>query len=149
MSGLWKLYLGLLLVISPAVVLAGVLRDPTRIPVEVSGPTAAGEEAAAPDSGLQSVLIAPGRRAAIINGQTVEQGGKYGDSRLIKVNEGSVVLRGPQGKQVLMLFPGVEIKKSVAQPMPGKPPATKPGLAGTGKQTGNKAAVDAAPREGK
>ncbi len=142
MSRLWKLGWGLLLGVLPAVVLAEVLPDPTRMPAEVSAPAAG--EAATPNSGLQSVLIAPGRRVAIINGQTVVQGGKYGDSRLIRVNESSVVLRGPQGKQVLSLFPGVGIKKSVAQPLPGKS-----GLAGTGKQTGKKADVKAAPREGK
>lgn len=144
MSGLWKLCWGLLLGVLPAVVWAEVLPDPTRMPAEVSAPAAAGGAAAAPDSGLQSVIIAPGRRVAIINGQTVKQGGKYGDSRLIEVNESSVVLRGPEGKQVLSLFPGVEIKKSMAQPLPGKS-----GSVWTGKQTAKKADVKAAPQEGK
>jgi MSHA biogenesis protein MshK len=146
MSGLWKLGWGLLLGALPVAVLAEVLLDPTRIPAEISAPPAAGGEAAAPDSGLQSVIIAPGRRVAIINGRTVELGGKYGDARLIEVNENSVVLRGPQGKQVLTLFPGVEIKKNMAQPL-HKPLAAKPDSAG--KQAGKKTVVNAALREEK
>lgn len=138
---------GLLLGILPAVVFAGVLRDPTEVPAEVAAPIAAAGEATTPDSGLQSVIIAPGRRAAIINGQNVEQGGKYGDSRLIRVNENSVVLRGPQGKQVLMLFPGVEIKKSVAQSL-RKPLAVKSGSVAE-KSAGKKAVGNAVPREEK
>ena len=87
------------------------------------------------------MIIAPGRRAAIINGQTVEQGGKYGDARLVQVNEDSVVLHGPQGKQVLMLFPGVTIRKEMAKPWLGLP---------AGRQvTKKKTAAEAAPREKK
>ena len=145
MSGLRKLGWGLLLGALPLATLAEVLPDPTTIPAEVRAPVAADGEAA-PDSGLQSIIIAPGRRAAIINGQTVEQGGKYGDARLIRVNESSVVLRGPQGKQVLRLFPGVEIRKDKAQAL-HKPLAVRQSKAG--KKTGKKAAVKTAPREEK
>lgn len=133
----------MLLVLLPAAVSADALPDPTRPPPEISAPVAA--EAGVAESGLQSVIIAPGRRAAIINGQTVELGGKYGDARLVEVSERGVVLRGPQGKEVLPLFPGVDIKSSALQQ--AKPPAAKPAAAG--KTSGGKAAAKAAPREDK
>jgi hypothetical protein len=62
--------------------------------------------------GLQSIIIAPNYRAAIINGETVNLGGKTGDSRLVEVRENSVVLQNAQGRRVLELFPKVNIKKN-------------------------------------
>ena len=89
---------------------AQILIDPTRPPTELS--------ASAVPSDLQSIIISPSHRAAIINGQTVELGGKAGDVKLIEVNEGSVVLQGEKGRQVLTLFPNVKIdKKAVLPPM--------------------------------
>ncbi|MDO8294734.1 MAG: hypothetical protein Q7T29_17990 [Gallionella sp.] len=87
------------------------LPDPTRPPVSLTAPVVA------PVSGvpeirparLQSILISKTRRAAIIDGESVELGGKYGDAKLIEVNEGSIVLRGAQGRQVMTLFPDVKI----------------------------------------
>jgi MSHA biogenesis protein MshK len=138
MTLLWKFGGGLLLGILALTAGAEALPDPTRIPATISTPVVT--DSVKQESGLQSIIIAPGRRAAIINGQTVEQGGKYGDARLIKVNESSVVLRGPQGKQILRLFPGVEIRKD-------KPPAVR--QVSAGKKAGKKAAVNTAPGEDK
>ena len=80
------------------------LADPTRPPASLTAPVAA------PASGvpeirparLQSIIISKTRRTAIIDGESVELGGKYGDAKLIEVNEGSIVLRGAQGLQVLI-----------------------------------------------
>lgn len=94
----------------PAAAAAEDLPDPTKPPTEISAP--AGQAATPKDSGLQSIIISSTRRAAIINGETVELGGKHGDATLVEVSEGRVVLQGAQGKQVLTLFPGVEIKKN-------------------------------------
>jgi len=93
---------------------ASALTDPTR-PADTG---AASAPADAADTGrLRTVIISPGRRAAIIDGQTVELGAKHGDVRLIEVSESGVVLQGEQGRQVLTLFPGVNIsKKMAAQP---------------------------------
>ena len=49
-----------------------------------------------PSSGLQSTIISISRRAAIIDGKTVELWAKHGNARLIEVNEGSVVLQGAE-----------------------------------------------------
>lgn len=146
MSGLQKTVWGLMFVFASAAAEAEVLGDPTRPPLAVSAPTATDGQAAAADRGLQSVIIAPGRRAAIINGQTVELGGKYGDARLVAVSERGVMLRGPQGKQELTLFPGVVIKKNMAQVAP-KPLAAKP--VSSEKTAGKNAAGKAAPQEEK
>lgn len=57
---------------------------------------------------LQSVLIGPKRRAAIISGEAVELGGKYQGAKLIQVSEGEAVLKTEQGLQTLKLFPQVD-----------------------------------------
>ncbi len=91
------------------------LSDPTRPPAMIAVPEAVtGQGAdAGQTSGLRSIIISRTRRAAIIDGETVELGKKHGDARLIEVNEGSVVLRGAQGRQVLTLFPDVKMTKKV------------------------------------
>jgi MSHA biogenesis protein MshK len=105
---------------------AADLPDPTRPPQEITasygsegngivGGAAAQATAIAANRGLQSVIIAPHRRAAMFNGQTVELGEKYGDAELIEVSEDGVVLQSPLGRQkLLLIFPGVAVKKRVA-----------------------------------
>ncbi len=92
------------------------LPDPTRPAVNLglgaSGETETETEAAPP--GLQTIIISPEYRAAIINGETVRLGGKSGDSTLVEVRESSVVLQNAQGRRVLELFPKVNIKKNDA-----------------------------------
>lgn len=84
-----------------------VLNDPTRPPASFGAPTdAAGEKKTEPE--LQSVLISPTRRIAVIDGQTVALGGKFGDARVVKITEGEVVLRSGQELRVLRLFPKFE-----------------------------------------
>ncbi len=89
---------------------ADELPDPTRPPVSIAEPVVeAGVAAVIPPAGLQSILIGKHRRAAIIDGQTVELGGLIGDARLVEVNTANVVLRTAHGKQVLTLFPEMKI----------------------------------------
>ncbi|WP_199688097.1 hypothetical protein [Noviherbaspirillum sedimenti] len=86
------------------------LPDPTRPPAAPD----AGEAAPAAASGpvLQSVLIAAGRRVAVVSGQTVQVGDRLGDARVAKIAEGEVVLvRGGQS-QTLKLFPGIEKQRA-------------------------------------
>jgi MSHA biogenesis protein MshK len=103
----------------PSGALAEELIDPTRPPAAVAAPVAAPAADNQPD-GLQSIIISKTRRAAIIDGKTVELGGKHGASRLIEVNEGSVVLQGVKGRQVLTLFPDVKLsrKEEDTKPQP-------------------------------
>jgi MSHA biogenesis protein MshK len=101
-----------------------MLPDPTRPAVDFSatdgsadGTGAAGNDAkgvaarAPSKQGLQSVILSPGHRAAVINGETVALGGKIGGATLVEVRDSSVVLQGPQGKRVMELFPGISMNK--------------------------------------
>jgi MSHA biogenesis protein MshK len=94
------------------------LPDPTRPPAGVMGDSGArhGREAKS-SAGLHSIIISQKRRAAIIDGKTVELGEKSGNARLVEVYAGSVVLQRGKHRQVLTLFPGVEITR---MKMPGK-----------------------------
>jgi hypothetical protein len=65
---------------------------------------------------LQSVLISPLHCAAIIDGKTVELGGKHGMERLVEVTERGVVLQGEHGRRTLTMFPAVGMKITDAQP---------------------------------
>jgi MSHA biogenesis protein MshK len=92
---------------------AQVMNDPTRPPP--------GYDAAEPDTGdsgggimLQTVLITPTQKAAIINGVLVKLGEKYGDAVLIAVAENEVVLRSGGARQVLKLHPAVNKRESDA-----------------------------------
>jgi MSHA biogenesis protein MshK len=97
---------GLLLCLCLAVSLAHsqTLTDPTQ------PPAAFGQGAAAVITGpmLQSVLIASGRSEAIISGQTVRLGEKFGDAQVIKITDTEVVLRNGKDLQTLRLFPSIE-----------------------------------------
>lgn len=105
-----RLVISVFCLLSSAFCYAEELPDPTRPPASIAAPVAASSVEAAPaPAGLQSIIISKTRRAAIIDGETVELGGKHGDAKLIEVNEGSVILRGAQGRQVMTLFPDVKI----------------------------------------
>lgn len=97
-----------------------VLLDPTRPPPEwlAAQPKAAGvpgeaDPGAAPQ--LQSLVIGPSRRYAIIEGQLVGVGDTFKDARVVAVRPSGVVLRSERGTQTLRLYPDVE--KRPVKPM--------------------------------
>lgn len=94
-----------------ASVCAAELLDPTRPPSLIAPleTTPVSQVADTQSSGLQSILISNTRRAAIIDGKTVELGKMYGSAKLVEVNENNVVLLSPQGRRVLRLFPDVKV----------------------------------------
>jgi len=104
---------------------AADLPDPPRPPAMFAGSSSSGRGSAENrSSGLQTTIISGTRRAAIIDGKTVELWAKHGSAQLIEVNEGSVVLKGRQTRRILTLFPGVrltqrEIKTNVVPPVSG------------------------------
>ena len=109
-----------LCILSSALCHAVDLPDPTRPPASIRWGGDAGSAGMEAESvtgsrtaGLQSTIISRTRRAAIIDGKTVELGEKHGDARLIQVNEGSVVLQSGQTLQVLRLFP--DVRKSLSE----------------------------------
>ena len=113
-----RMLLAALLLCAPQIAAAEALPDPTLPAIDLNSSGTGSAADAVPDDavprGLQSVIISPQYRAAIINGETVSLGGKYGDSRLVEVRENSVVLQNAQGKRVLELFPKVSIRKNEA-----------------------------------
>ena len=97
------------LLLVAAVAGAQSLPDPTQPPASgapVRDLDSAGK--ANPTPILQSIIISPTRRLAIIAGHTLKQGDKYGDAKLVKITETEVVLRGSNGIQTLKLFPNIE-----------------------------------------
>ena len=80
--------------------------DPTRPPLGVT--IAAEEQPQVATAVLQSVLIPDkGKPSAIIGGQQVRLGERYGESRLTRLTEREAVLVGPDGTTRLPLTPGV------------------------------------------
>lgn len=84
--------------------------DPTRPP----GPASQQEGSAAPAEGprLESVLIAPDRRLAVINGQQYRMGDRYGEGRIVRITESEVAVRNGEAVEVLKLFPGTQKRPS-------------------------------------
>lgn len=93
------------LTVAATMAIAQGLRDPTRPP----GAGAKGGRATATQAGwtLQSVLISPERRYAIINGEVVPVGGTVSGAELIAIAEERVTLRTADGIRILHLFPDV------------------------------------------
>ncbi len=85
------------------------ISDPTRPPSMVAAPEGQGD-AEAPSTVLQSVLISPGRKLAVINGAVVPLGGRVGEATLAAISDGEVVLKYPDRTEVLKLLGGVERK---------------------------------------
>ncbi len=85
---------------------ADILRDPTRPPPGLY----AAEDGAEVETGpvLQSVRVAQGRYTAVISGETVRVGSRYGDARVVRIRETEVVLKTGNSLQTLKLFPDVE-----------------------------------------
>src|SRR3954469_21464878 len=81
------------------------LRDPTRPPFG-SGKSVAAKVSSS-GWNLQSVLISPERRYAIINGEIVAIGGSVGGAELVAVAAERVTLRTRDGMRIVRLFPDV------------------------------------------
>lgn len=80
--------------------------DPTRPPDAAPGGPAPGGSSRGPR--LESVLIAPDRRVAVISGQQVRLGEKFGDGHVVRITEGEVVIRSGEGTETLKLLPEAE-----------------------------------------
>lgn len=94
---------------------AEVLPDPTQPPAGlVADPGAAPAAVANAATGpvLQSVLISPERKSAIIGGKTVGVGDRYGDAQVVGIGEGEVVLKSGNKLRTLRLFPEVTKRKA-------------------------------------
>jgi MSHA biogenesis protein MshK len=120
--------LGAVLALMPTAALSQELTDPTRPPagLAVVAPEGGGEGAVTPVNQLQSVIISPTRKAAIINGVVVKLGGKVGDAVLTRVAEDEVVLMSGDSRQVLKLHPAVDkVEIATSASRKTKPKATR------------------------
>lgn len=91
------------------------MSDPTRPPGGLAEST---EAVSAGGPVLQSVMLSPTRKVAVISGELVALGGRYGAARLVKLTESEAVLKNGADVTVLRLYPLVE--KRAAGPGPGK-----------------------------
>ncbi|NMM28403.1 MAG: MSHA biogenesis protein MshK [Glaciimonas sp.] len=89
---------------------AQTIPDPTRPPNSIDGAHAGAAASSVAGPVLQSILISPGRRMAIISGQTVQLHEKFADSRLIRIGETEVILRNGTTEQTLKLFPDIKVQ---------------------------------------
>ena len=79
--------------------LAAPFADPTR------PPSLEGERVEAPvGPRVESILIAPDRRIAVVNGQEVTIGSRIGDGEVVRISESEVRIRKPGGEESLKLF---------------------------------------------
>ena len=106
MRHLWKLVF--ILIASGVAVTAGaqVLTDPTRPPGALAVMASDGMVSSGPV--LQSVKLSQGRKVAMISGEMVALGGRYGSARLVRLTESEAVLKDGAETTVLKLFPLVE-----------------------------------------
>jgi MSHA biogenesis protein MshK len=88
---------------------AQALRDPTRPPISTGSGGPGVEKGVRPGWVLQSVLISPQRRYAIINGEIVAPGQSVGGAELVALAEGRATLRTAEGLRTVDLFPDVAI----------------------------------------
>jgi len=86
-----------------AFALGAPFNDPTRPATASDGAGAAGGSEAGPR--VESILIAPDRRVAVINGETVTLGGRIAAGEVVRINESEVVVRGVEGERTLTLLP--------------------------------------------
>lgn len=95
--------------------LAQALPDPTRPPASLYTPAGAAAPGAAAQAlpQLQSVLVAQGRRVAVIDGETYRVGDSYKGKRLASVSDTEVVLVRGKQRQVLRLFPAATAQKQL------------------------------------
>ena len=82
---------------------AAPFADPTQPPTA----RGAAEVAATVGPRVESILIAPDRRLAVINGQQVTVGSRTATGTVARITETEVVLRSADGEQTLKLFPDV------------------------------------------
>jgi len=91
---------------------AQTLRDPTRPPGGGAGKSVSGGAVAQKeDLELQSILISPERRAAIISGRVVRLGESVQGYRVVAIGEGEAVLRMDGQSRTLRLFPAVDLQQ--------------------------------------
>ena len=78
---------------------AASFADPMRPPLDD------GASSAVEGPRLESVLIAPDRRVAVINGEQYTVGSKFRDGAIVRISESEVVVRRGAQDEILQLIP--------------------------------------------
>ena len=86
-------------------VAAEILSDPTRPPAAFKLDAA---EVAASRPVVQSIIITPHSRSAIIDNERVELNGRFRDALVAQITESEVVLRSATGVETLKMYPGID-----------------------------------------
>lgn len=81
------------------------MHDPTRPPTTAAAPDIESPRGAPV---VQTVIITPHSRAAIIDGERVELGGRFREAQVVRITETEVELRDGARSEVLKLYPDVE-----------------------------------------
>lgn len=97
---------------------AEMLLDPTQPPAALFNAADAEINPATPM--LQSIILSPTHKAAVINGKKVMLGGKYEDATLIKLNDHEATLRNPD-KSLQKLTMNDAIYKKLTSPVAPAP----------------------------
>ncbi|MGH6782715.1 MAG: hypothetical protein ACREB5_11505 [Sphingomonadaceae bacterium] len=97
------------MLVTGAVAAQGLV-DPTRPPHLGAAPVGVGATGDGPPGAyrLETVILSPGRKLAVINGTLVPLGGKIGEGRLVRVTESGVVIRTGDAVETLQFHPGLE-----------------------------------------
>lgn len=88
---------------------AAPFADPTQPPVARDA-----GEGLMPGPRIESILIAPDRRLAVISGQQVTIGSRVGSAVVVRITETEVLLRGAEGDRTLKLFPELARQSAAA-----------------------------------
>jgi len=83
---------------------AWALNDPTR-PTDPSHYFGSSSTPAPDALMLQSILFAPERRIAVINGMRVQEGDRVGSARVVNIQDSQVLLETSRGTRTLRLLP--------------------------------------------
>lgn len=79
--------------------------DPTRPPRDPEAARAGASAVAPSGPRLESVLIGPDRRIAVINGQQYTEGARFGEGRVLRISESEVIIRQGLRDEALKLYP--------------------------------------------
>jgi hypothetical protein len=102
---------GLLVLLTPFMLGALAMQDPTRPPNVSTNPNAA--EVGQPLA-VTAIFVYPNRRIAIVNGQNVVVGDHVGELTVTSINQDTVELEGPQHtREVLQLVEPVKQRNAI------------------------------------
>lgn len=110
----WRLAASVVLVGTAASASAERLLDPTRPPLAPSAMTSPQTSSTGPL--LQSILVSPHRKVAVINGEMVVVGGMVGGAQVAGITETEVILKSGKETQVLRLYSDIGKKPTLLKP---------------------------------